>query len=230
MLPKDYPKIENVEICGTMLPAMHIGGDYYDLIQISPKKFFIVIGDVSGKGLSASFYMSKLQTMIRLNCVEGKRPKDVLVEINKRMFMEIEKNWFITVSLGFVDMENNSLTFVRAGHTPLLKFINGKVESFQPSGVGVGLEKGELFASSLEELTVPFEPGSMLYFFSDGVTELMNSKYELFGSEKLEKLLSDNLDIPCEEMCTKLLTEFENFRGDFHQYDDITFVIIKHLK
>lgn len=227
LLPKVHPKIEGIEVCGTMLPAMHVGGDYYDLIQVSDKKFFVVIGDVSGKGLSASFYMSKLQTMIRLHCVDDKSPREILVEINKRIFAEIEKNWFITVSLALIDVENNSITLCRAGHTPMLKIKNGKTEIIQPGGVGVGLDRGDVFQTSLEEKVIPFEKGDLLFFYSDGANELMDKENDLYGVERLQKFLMNNSEAHCKDITKLLLEDFENFRGNIPQYDDITFVIVK---
>ena len=228
LLPKTFPFIPGIEICGAMLPAMHIGGDYYDLIQISPSKFYVVIGDVSGKGLSASFYMSKLQTMIRLNCTDDKSPREILIEINKRIFAEIEKNWFITVSLALVDVENKTIRLCRAGHVPLLKITSDKAEIFQPAGVGIGLDRGDVFKSSLEERIIPFQNGDLLFFFSDGVTELMNKDDELYGFERIKQFLVSNIQKTCKEITKDLLADFENFRGSTHQYDDITFVIIKN--
>jgi serine phosphatase RsbU (regulator of sigma subunit) len=228
LLPKNYPDIAGIEICGAMLPAMHIGGDYYDLIQISPSKFYVVIGDVSGKGLSASFYMSKLQTMIRLNCTDNKSPREILIEINKHIFAEIEKNWFITVSLALIDVESKSIRLCRAGHVPLLKINSGKAGIFQPAGVGIGLDRGDIFQSSLEEKIIPLHSGDLLFFFSDGVTELMNKVDELYGFERIKQFLIADAEKPCKEITKDLLADFENFRGSTHQYDDITFVIIKN--
>lgn len=228
LLPKIFPKIKGVEVCGTMLPAMHVGGDYFDLIQISDSKFFVVIGDVSGKGLSASFYMSKLQTMIRLHCTAEKSPRDILVEINKVIYAEMEKNWFITVMLALIDVENKSIKLCRAGHTPLIKINNGICEIIQPAGIGIGLEKGEVFQSSLEEKNMPFVDGDLLFFYSDGVTELMNGSEELYGFERIKELLVSNADRSCEQTTAAMLEDFEGFKGTAHQYDDITFVIIKN--
>ncbi len=228
LLPKIFPKIKGIEVCGTMLPAMHVGGDYFDLIQISDSKFFVVIGDVSGKGLSASFYMSKLQTMMRLYCLDEKSPRDVLVEINKLIYAEMEKNWFITVLLALIDTKNKSIKLCRAGHTPLIKINNGICEIIQPAGIGIGLEKGDVFQTSLEEKTIPFNSGDLLYFYSDGVTELMNGSEELYGFERIKELLIANAERPCEQTTAAMLEDFESFKGTANQYDDITFVIIKN--
>jgi len=74
MLPKELPQIPHLDIAVYMQTATEVGGDYYDIIKISDSQFYVVVGDVSGKGFSASFYMSKLQTMVRLFCAEGLQP------------------------------------------------------------------------------------------------------------------------------------------------------------
>ncbi|MBI1939765.1 MAG: SpoIIE family protein phosphatase [Ignavibacteriales bacterium] len=227
LLPKSFPKLKGLELFGAMTPAMQVGGDYYDLIQISDKKMFVVIGDVSGKGLSASFYMSKLQTMIRLYCTDDKSPKEILTEINKRIYQEIEKNWFITVTLALVDLEEKKIKISRAGHTPLIKLNQNLYESYQPSGVGIGLDRGEIFESSLEEEAIELNSGDLFFLFSDGVTELMNSEDELFGFDRLKKMLINNMDLNAELIGKKLLVMLEDFRGKTNQYDDVTFVILK---
>lgn len=227
LLPKKYPEIQGVEIYGDMIPAMQIGGDYYDFIEAGENKFFVVIGDVSGKGLSASFYMSKLQTMIRLHCQAEKSPKEILTEINKRIYLDIEKNWFITVSLALFDFSKQTIKYCRAGHTPLLKVNAGMEEILQPMGVGIGLDRGSVFENSLEEIEIEISNGDLFFFFSDGVTEIMNKDDEMYGLERTTKFIKDISKKPCNEISTALLLELDEFRGKVHQYDDVTFVIIK---
>ena len=102
LLPKCNPELKGLEICGQMIPAMQVGGDYYDLIPVSPTKMYVVVGDVSGKGLSASLYMTKLQTMMQLACVDSRSPRDILIEINRNLYVSMEKEWFVTITLGFI--------------------------------------------------------------------------------------------------------------------------------
>lgn len=227
LLPKFFPNIPGMDLYGAMISAMHVGGDYYDLIKISDTKLFVVIGDVSGKGLSASIYMSKLQTMIRLYCTEERTPKEILVEINKMIFPEIEKNWFITISLALIDLEKKSITISRAGHTPLIKINNDLFELHQPGGVGIGLNGGDLFASTLEEISIELNKGDLLFLFSDGITELMNSNNEFYGVDNLKRFLKKNREYKCAEIGKKLISDLDFFRSKTHQYDDITFVILK---
>ncbi|MHB8904677.1 MAG: SpoIIE family protein phosphatase [Melioribacteraceae bacterium] len=227
LLPKVFPKIEGLDLAGKMIPAMHVGGDYFDLIKVSDKKLFVAVGDVSGKGLSASFYMSKLQTMIRLYCTDGKSPRDVLIDVNKNIFDNIERGWFITVSLALFDLETKRITFCRAGHPGMIRIRSGECNTFSPTGMGVGLDKGELFNSSLEEQSLEIRPNDLFFIYSDGVTELMNSANQFYGEARLEKLLTANSNHSCSQIEKTLLDELNEFRGKVPQYDDITVLTIK---
>jgi len=199
LLPACIPEIGSLDICGEMIPAMQVGGDYFDLLPVdgSASKLFVVVGDVSGKGLSASLYMTKLQTMIKLYCIAGKTPKEILVDVNKRMYDEIERNWFITMTLALFDLDEGTVTFCRAGHMPILTASNGTVESYRTQGIGVGLEKGEIFERSLVEEKLKLNPGQIYAFFTDGVTEAMNESNELFGEDKLTKILKNKSTHRC---------------------------------
>jgi serine phosphatase RsbU (regulator of sigma subunit) len=229
LIPKNFPKLSGMEVYGQMIPAMQVGGDYFDLIKLSDKKMFIVIGDVSGKGLSASLYMSKLQTMMKLYCRDGVAPKEILIEINSKMYEEIEKNWFITISLALIDLEKREFIYCRAGHTPLLKFNNNLYEIYRPSGIGIGLDKGELFDTSLEEIVIKINKDDLYFFFSDGVTELMNEQDELFGIDTLKLFMSEHKNETAKLIGNQLMNRLNSFRGEKVQYDDITFVLLKIL-
>lgn len=228
LLPKIVPQIKNLDVSGKMIPAMHVGGDYFDIIKVNSSKLFVVVGDVSGKGLSASFYMSKLQTMIRLYCTDEKSPKEILVEVNKRISESIEKNWFITVTLGLFNVDEKSLTICRAGHTSVIRIRNGSLEELQPAGIGVGLDRGDVFQNSLEEAVYNLQNNDLYFFYSDGVTELMNGNDELFGEERLRRVLVSDAFKSCAEIEVTLMNKLSDFRGTTPQYDDITTLLVKY--
>jgi len=229
LLPACIPEIGNLDICGEMIPAMQVGGDYFDLLPVdgSDSKLFVVISDVSGKGLSASLYMTKLQTMIKLYCTGGRTPKEILVDVNKRMYDEIERNWFITMTLALFDLDEETVTFCRAGHMPILTASNGTVESYRTQGIGVGLEKGEIFERSLVEEKLKLNPGQIYAFFTDGVTEAMNESNELFGEDKLTTILKNKSKHRSTEIMEEILHSLSTFRGIAEVNDDITMVIVK---
>jgi len=227
LLPQCIPDLKGLDICGEMIPAMQVGGDYYDLITLSDKKLFVVVGDVSGKGLSASLYMTKLQTMIQLSCFENKTPKDVLIDINRRMYRELEKNWFVTMTLALFDLEKNTLKFCRAGHMPVLLATNGTVQEYRTQGLGVGLEKGIVFDSSLVEEEIKLNPGQIYAFFTDGVTEAMNESSELFGEDNLNSILKNKSLVRSTDIVNEIWSSIKTFRGSAEVNDDMTMVVVK---
>jgi len=227
LLPKSIPNITGLDICGEMIPAMQVGGDYFDLIKLSDTKIYVAVGDVSGKGLSASLYMTKLQTMIQLACSSSSTPKDVLVEINKRLYNSIERNWFITMTLALFDIEKRTVKLCRAGHMPLLAAYNGTVESIRTNGIGLGLERGDIFDRTLVEEELSLKSGQIFAFFSDGLTEAMNEKDELFGEDKLSELLKGKTKFHSVQLMQNVWDEIQTFRGAAQPNDDMTMVIVK---
>ena len=227
LLPQCIPDMNGLDICGEMIPAMQVGGDYYDLIQISDLKLFVVVGDVSGKGLSASLYMTKLQTMIKLSCSDNKSPKEILIDINRRIYEEMDRSSFVTISLALFDLEKQTLTFCRAGHMPVLKASNGTVQSYRTQGLGVGIERGIVFEKSLVEEEVKLSPGQIYAFFTDGVTEAMNEKNELFGDENLNSILKNKSKARSSEIVNEIWAKVQTFRGEAEVNDDMTMVVVK---
>lgn len=227
LLPSCIPNVNKLDICGQMIPAMQVGGDYYDLIKVSDSKIFVVVGDVSGKGLSASLYMAKLQTMIQLACTIEKTPKQILVDINKRLYESLERSWFVTMTLALFDSSTNTVRFCRAGHMPLITANNGTIRSYKTQGIGVGLESGVIFERSLVEEEVSFTPGQIFAFFSDGITEAMNESNDLFGEEKLSELLRNKSNKTSNEVMDEIWESITKFRGHAEQSDDMTMVLVK---
>jgi len=210
-----------------MIPAMQVGGDYYDLIQISDSKLFVVVGDVSGKGLSASLYMTKLQTMIKLSCSEEKSPKEILIDINRRIYSEMESNAFVTISLALFDLEKQTVKFCRAGHMPVLQATNGTVQSYRTQGLGVGIERGIVFERSLVEEEIKLSSGQIYAFFTDGVTEAMNENNDLFGDENLNSILKNKTSVRSSDIVNEIWASVKSFRGSAEVNDDMTMVVVK---
>ena len=234
LLPKCIPEMNGLDICGQMVPAQQVGGDYFDLIPLTDlatdtaeKKIYVIVGDVSGKGLSASLYMTKLQTMMRLACKTERSPKDILVEINKSLYESIERNWFVTLTLALFDTEKKTVRFCRAGHMPILIAKNGTVNSYKTQGLGLGLEYGLIFERTLIEEEIPLRVGEIYAFFSDGITEAMNEKKDLFGEDKLADLLKNQTSLRSSEIMELVWDDLTVFRGKAAPSDDMTMVLVK---
>ncbi len=227
LLPTQIPQIAGFDICGQMIPAMQVGGDYFDVIKVSDSKIFVIVGDVSGKGLAASLYMTKLQTMMQLACTEDKTPKEILIEVNKKLYSSFERNWFVTMTAALFDKENNTVQFCRAGHLPLMVAQNGTVKFYKSQGIGIGLEKGNIFSKTLIEEKLSYTPGQVFAFFSDGITEAMNKNNEMFGEENLTHLIKQRSNKTSKQIIDEVWTSIQSFRGNVEPNDDMTIVLVK---
>ncbi len=227
LLPSCIPNLNGFDICGVMIPAMHVGGDYYDLIPIDENKIFVAVGDVSGKGLSASLYMTKLQTIMQLYCKSGSSPKEILIEANRLLYNSLDAGSFITMSLALFDKEKMQVKVCRAGHLPLLITENGNSKLLKTKGIALGLDEGPLFENNLEEIEIELRDKQIFAFFSDGITEAMNEDNELFGEERLLKICNENYQAHSASIMEIIEREIEKFKGDSEQKDDMTMVIVK---
>lgn len=227
LLPSCNPYLNGLDICGEMIPAMQVGGDYYDLIPIDDKRIFIAISDVSGKGLSASLYMTKLQTIIKLFCKDGSSPKEILIETNKLIYESLEPGAFITMTLALFDTEKMKIKFCRAGHLPVLLFDNNESKFLRTKGIALGLDGGKLFDNNLEEMEMDLKSGQVYSFFTDGITETMDDKNNLFGEEKLLKIFNNNSHLHSADIMNRIDSEIQKFRYNAEQHDDMTMVIVK---
>ncbi|HLX11738.1 MAG TPA: SpoIIE family protein phosphatase [Bacteroidota bacterium] len=227
LLPKCDPVVKNLDICGVSIPALSVGGDYYDYIRLRNGKLLVVVADVSGKGMSAALYMSKIQGMLQLAAHMYESPKQMLIEVNRRLYEGIERKSFITMVLGLFDPENNEVTICRAGHNkPLISF-NGELRFAEGAGIGLGLEPGPIFESELEEVRQKLEPGRLFVFYSDGLTEAMNDKHEQFGDATVHDLVQSKRGLASEKILESVLEGVKKFRGDAVVHDDITVVVVK---
>jgi sigma-B regulation protein RsbU (phosphoserine phosphatase) len=227
LLPKCIPELKGLDICGQMVPAMQVGGDYFDLIPVSDTEIYVIVGDVSGKGLSASLYMTKIQTMMQLACVDSRAPRDILMDVNRKLYTSMEKDWFITMTLALFDLEKMIVKVCRAGHAPILAASNGTVDSYRTQGIGVGLERGIIFDKTLVEEEIKLTSGKIFAFYSDGITEAINETEDFFGEEKLVELLRNRTSFRSSELMDIIWESLKQFRGRAEQNDDMTMVLVK---
>ena len=227
LLPKENPSVAGLDVAGISIPALTVGGDYFDFIQIDPHKLLVVIADVSGKGMSAALYMSKVQGMVQLAAHMYSSPKEMLKNVNKRIFEGIERRSFITMILAMFDMKKKKVLICRAGHNKALIGLNGKLKFLEGGGIGLGLERGPLFDNELEEVNLPLKPESLFFFYTDGLTEAMNRQGKEFGEETVSKLVKEKRSLDAEQLQRVVITAAEEFQGEAEQHDDVTVVVVK---
>ncbi|HAY33707.1 MAG TPA: SpoIIE family protein phosphatase [Ignavibacteria bacterium] len=227
LLPQKINSVNGIEISGFYNPAKIIGGDFYDVIKLSESKILVVVADVSGKGIPAALYMSKVQAMIQFAATIFPSPKEMLIEVNKQIHQKIDKKSFITSVIALFDLEKMTVNICRAGHNPVIYSVNGKFELLKNKGMGLGLESETLFNKNLEEVEIKIAPENMFVFYSDGLTEAMNLSKEEFGTEKILDIINFNRESKCSIIQDRIISSVDSFRNGAEQNDDITLVIAK---
>jgi len=231
LLPTKTPEINGLEIVGTCIPADEVGGDYFDYFLLDDRRLGIAIADVSGKGISAAFYMAEIKGMMSSLATLLDSPAKLLRIINQRLYESMDRRMFATMIYGVLDVEKRTLTFVRAGHNPLIlhRKTDNDVSFLIPSGLGVGLTRNEVFCENLVEQTITLSPGDLLVFFTDGITESMTNEQQEFGEERLAELISNRDHQSVAALQQQILQTVRGFAKDAPQHDDMTFVLARLL-
>lgn len=231
LLPAEFPKVRGFDIASHYESAKEVGGDYYDFVEINQDKVGVVVADVSGKGVPGSLVMTMIRTALRTEARGTTSAAETLKRVNKFIIGDIKKGMFVTVFYAILDSRTRSLTFASAGHNPMILYRPATRKSYylNPKGfpVGISLNDGDLFNRSLEDDSIRLTKGDIVIIYTDGVTEAMNSKRELFGEERLLDTVRRYGHLSAKEFVEKLKTEIVSFTEGQIQNDDISLVVIK---
>ncbi len=232
LLPRDGAvAVPGLRVAAVCRPAAAVGGDYYDLIPLGPHRLGVVIADVSGTGARAAFTMAELKGLMLALSRAHESPRRVLIEANRVLHETLDARTFITMTYAVFDSEKRTVTYARAGHSPLLRLSRdgaaARAEAHAPRGLGVALDPGPVFDRVLEERTAPLVGRDTWIFFTDGVSEAMNADSEMFGEERLARLLEDSWAQPPEEMQQTVEDAVLEFTGAGTHADDLTMVLVR---
>jgi serine phosphatase RsbU (regulator of sigma subunit) len=230
ILPHKAPDFPNLQIESVFIPAFEVGGDYYDYFKISDTKLGFVIADVSGKGISAAFIMAEIKGIFESLAKTIESPKEILIKANEILRQTLDKKSFVSAAYGYFDLNENKLTFARAGHCPLVLLRNSAYKEIKPSGLGLGLSDGINFNQSLEEFSIELEEDDTIVLYTDGVTESKNERLDDFGEKQFLNVLQTNEKLSLEKLSNKIIQEISVFSSGHEQYDDITLVIFRWQK
>lgn len=231
LLPKEEPKINGYDIAAISIPAVEAGGDYFDFVKLSGNKTGIAIGDVSGKGIGAAIYMTLTKGILQAHAEEDVSPRNVLAKVNRLLYKTIEKNSFVSMFYAILDVSTNKILYSRAGHNPgiLTNQLSGGTKLLLSKGMALGLEEGNIFSSTLKEEEFELMHGDVCVLYTDGFTEAMNEKDELYGEDRLIHLIEQNRNLTAKELVNLILKEVNNFVAGYPQHDDMTIVILKRI-
>ncbi len=224
----DLVPLPGLRIAALCLPAAEVGGDYYDLLPLSETRMGVLVADVSGKGTSAALYMAELKGLVLSLSRIYESPARLLAETNRILSANMDSRSFVTMTYAVVDVAARCMRYARAGHSPMIHFEarTHTTRLLAPAGLGLGLDPGERFDRILEEAEVPLAPGDVFLFFTDGLSEAMNSRAELFGEGRLRRILEEGEGLGSEQMKERILGEVRRFVGDAAPHDDMTLVVL----
>ena len=221
MLPAALPDREGLVVQGSLTPAKEVGGDLYDYF-VRDGKLFFCIGDVSGKGVPAALVMSVVLFLFRSISDREDDPARIVAELNREVCRRNEAGMFVTFFLGVLDLSTGALRYCNAGHDhPVL--VRDTAEEL-PAIANMPVGAFDDFAYQAQEATVA--PGTVLFLYTDGVTEAKNTLREQFGRKRLTGILSAGTREP-DAMVRNVLEGIRSFAGDAVQSDDITMLAVR---
>ena len=223
-----------------MTPAKEVGGDFYDFYMLDDNHLAITVADVSGKGVGAALFMAISKSILRNNAklassayFDGREPDlaSIIVQTNLQFIENNDEAMFVTLLFGVLDLRNGEFVYINAGHKSLL--VRHKedgeftfIHNVKKSGI-IGFSPTVKYL----ENRLTLKPGDMLFLYTDGITEAMNSTREMFGENRLKSSLDTIKDEnKAKEMLSAVFDAVNNFVGDTEQYDDITMLGLIYKK
>jgi phosphoserine phosphatase RsbU/P len=234
LLPQGPLSMPGLAITAVCVPAREVGGDYYDVLPLDDHRVGVLIADVAGKGTSAALYMAELKGLVLSLSQIHTSPRAMLMSANRIIANNLDARSFITMTYAVIDLRAKTMTYARAGHTPLM-YVPGSgngtrhAQVLVPDGmvVGLKLDNGEMFDRLLEEQTIPLCSDDLYLFFTDGISEAMNAGDDCFGETRLGHILEEHAHLPSDELRERVLREVAAFVGDAPQHDDMTMILLK---
>jgi serine phosphatase RsbU (regulator of sigma subunit) len=231
LLPERFPHIEGFDLYAVSIPAYDVGGDYYDFSSLWDGSPMLAIGDVSGKGISASLYMAETKGVVQALAPIMSSMQELLEGTNSALMRNSPNQSSLRrsfVTLGLVAFQKGMLRYCRAGHTPLLVLhADDSYEFLQPKGMAVGLMKQSLFSQTLEEVALETQPGDTFVLFSDGITDARDPSGDELGYQRLAEYVLRARHTSAREMTLDILEAVSDFTQSGSFGDDATLVVIR---
>jgi serine phosphatase RsbU (regulator of sigma subunit) len=229
MLPDAAPRIKNISIYNQIIPSSEIGGDFYDYIEFPSqreKELGIIIGDISGHGISGALLMSAAHSICHNQVIYLKDVIPVMQAVNTLMIKETKKRAFVAMLYALL-LSDGRIIMSNAGLLPPLHYNHHSKEIRFLKNEGERLPIGIVENLSYTPLTISLGKGDVILFYTDGIVEVQNQNKEIFGLPRLKKLFSSLVYLEPEEIYNSIIYSLENFSGKESFDDDLTILILK---
>ena len=224
MLPRTGLRLGAAEIKGVSVPAREVGGDFFNYFVLPDGRLALLVGDVSGKGVSAALLMANVQATLR-----ARLPLETdLATLAEGLDREIDKTTpravYVTLFIGILDLDGRMLHYVNAGHNPQYVLRqNGGTAAMTSTGLPIALFPGHGY----HEATIDASPGDLLFFYTDGLVEAESDAGEMFGSDRLQALLAAERNQGVETVLARVENAVRTFRGGSEPLDDATMMVLR---
>ncbi len=225
MLPARLPKVSGYDLGAGSQPAQMVGGDFYDLIPLGTDRLGVVIGDVSGKGVSAALFMAQTLSLLRAQARLHRDPVQVLRSVNRDLLERNASGMFVTLLYGVLRLPSGQFVYARAGHLPPALWDREGLAVSVPLGRGQIL--GIIPDVDLERMSLTLPPGGTLLLYTDGVTEARNAQGTFLDEAGLYARMPPLLNQPAQSLCDSLIRSVLDYHGSAKQDDDITLIAVK---
>jgi sigma-B regulation protein RsbU (phosphoserine phosphatase) len=230
LLPRSNPEIKGLDIASVSVYCDETGGDYYDFFvpqQPNAGRISIVVGDVSGHGISSALLMTTARAFFRQRSALPGKISDVVSDVNRLLVEDVaDSGSFMTLFFLSIDRVNRTLTWVRAGHDPAVFYdpLTGSVEELRGSGMAMGIDGNHDYRQfSRQDLA----PGQIILMGTDGIWEAQNANGEMFGKDTIYRIVEQYSDTDAKGLLTACRYALDKFRDGVKPEDDVTLVVIK---
>jgi sigma-B regulation protein RsbU (phosphoserine phosphatase) len=224
LLPRSLPVLDGIEIAAETIPTQQVGGDCYDVIELTNGRVLLSIADVSGKGTPASLLMANVQAAVRTLAQLDLTLDDFTARINDVIYQNTSPDKFITAFFGLLDAASGTFTYVNAGHNPPLLFGRDGVSPLDRGGVILGIMPSFL---PYEVGSIELRQGDLLVLYTDGVSEALNVEREEYGEERLRALFESDRECSAAGAIERLREDVLAFTSGAPQSDDITILSLR---
>ena len=221
-----FPERKEIDIYATMEPAKEVGGDFYDFFMVDERHLAIVIADVSGKGVPAALFMVIGKTLIKDHTTPGCDLGKVFTEVNRLLCESNSEDLFITAFEGVLDLVTGEFVYVNAGHE--MPYISKAGSDFEVYKIRAAFVLAGMEGMKYRAGSMMLEPGDKIFQYTDGVTEATNVNNELYGMDRLGKILNKVKDGIPNEILPAVKQDIDEFVGEAPQFDDITMLCLEY--
>jgi sigma-B regulation protein RsbU (phosphoserine phosphatase) len=226
MLPASCPKVEGIEIAAMSTPAMEVGGDFFDFIDMGKESIGFVIGDVTGKSVSGALVMSASRSVFRMLSEIELPVGEIMMRANRRIKRDIRSGMFVALLYAVYGTKDRILRMCSAGQTqPIyISLKTGEARLLETEGDTFPL--GILEEADYQETRLSLEPGDKVIFYTDGIVEAMNERGEMFGFDRLLETVQRPISSNAELLLKEIIDRVNGFVGNASQHDDLTVIVL----